>query len=79
MLYGETENDDQETPEDEGDQDGGHELKNQNFLGLKLMKSFSIRHIKTGYAPDPKTCIIEMINVQLKVILCEKYRNVDTR
>jgi hypothetical protein len=32
------------------------------------MKSFGIREIELAEAPDPKICIIEMINIQLKVI-----------
>jgi hypothetical protein len=32
------------------------------------MRSFGIREIELTEAPDPKICIIEMINIQLKVI-----------
>lgn len=39
------------------------------FPGLSLMRSFSIRKIEVATAPDPKACLIQMINIQLKVTL----------
>lgn len=43
--------------------------KEDLFPDLKLMRSFGIREIELAEAPDPKICIIEMINIQLRVII----------
>lgn len=39
----------------------------KKFPGSDVMKSFSVRNIEVRKAPEPKTCIIEMINIQLRV------------
>jgi hypothetical protein len=42
--------------------------KSQNFSETYVSRSVSRRTVPTGKAPDPKTCILEMINIQLKVL-----------
>jgi hypothetical protein len=42
--------------------------KEKKYPGYDLMSSFSLRTPKTSRAPDPKSCIIEMINLQLRTL-----------
>lgn len=39
----------------------------KKFPGLDYMKSFSLRNLELHKVPSPINCIIEMINIQLKV------------
>ena len=40
---------------------------NAKFPGLEIIKSFAVKNIDIKQAPEPVECIIQMINMQLKV------------
>ncbi|RMZ96160.1 hypothetical protein BpHYR1_050566 [Brachionus plicatilis] len=52
----------------EGDKEEAEDTIDVNFPGLDFMKSFSLRKIDLHKVPNPKNCIIEMINIQLKTV-----------